>query len=668
MYLDEIAAGKAAYDKGDWTSANASFARAGDLAEKSPATAETFTTAMTLKGVKAAAPALSQSIDVWTLVLGPEHPTVLTGLFQMAYIYYLNDNYKLGDEAVNRALKAYKSSGKQLPESAETWLAFIPQLLTSKGERDRAAQTYKRIVSSHMEVLGKNSPVVARYQLDEANAFGLRRQYKQGISLAEHAVETGKFADAKTRAYAVRRLAWINAQAGNYSTAENLYLKCIEILSGESDKLDLHKAQNDLCAFYEEYGGFDKTAKLRQHIYDALKQEGAAANLVNSAAHDLLSVWQARDAERAIKLAKTALAGYDSDLGPASPESGHLMHHLAFCQANLNRVPQARSACNWGMALLAWDAQGRVRNVIDDLSRFADRLSSIGDDSGARKALEKGLKLARGNKEQEEWGVQETPEALALKNIANWMRSHGDDGETMKAYDDAIAAMRAAKRKDDTSIGQYRLYQTEAALERKDIDAAKKAAVDAENIYSQWTGERSSRRARLLALRARAAAAAKNAAEARRLEQESASIVAAAAGEDPYDASEVYLELGRLCLDDNRLDDAQRYFQQTLSIKEQVGTPGDIAQARAFDGQALVALRKGDAKKAGELSARALKVLDQVCFKTPYVVPIAAHHIDLLKRTGNQDKKLPEARARARSWAVELFGPEHTKTREIEKL
>lgn len=667
MYLEEISAGRAAYQKGDYPRADASFARASALADKAPLTTETLATTVALKGVKAAAPALSQSIDVWTVALGPEHPTVLTGLFQMAYIYYLNGNYKLGDQAVNRGLKAYKSSRKQLPETAETWLSFIPQLLTSKGERERAAQSYKLIVASHVEVLGKDSPVVARYQLDEANWFGLRRQYNQGISMAQHAVDTGKFADAKGKAYAIKKLAWINAQAGKYATAEKLYKRCIDLLSAQSDKTELHKAENDLCAFYEEYGFFEKTTRLRQKILDALKKEGAPASQVNSAGHDLLTVWQGKYPQRADELAMTVLKGYDSDLGPASPEAAHMLHHVAFCQASLDHTAQARSACNWGMALLAWDAQGRVRNVINDLSRFADRLSSIGDDQGARKALQKGLKLAREVKEQEEWGVQETPEALALKHIANWMRTHGETEETMKAYEDAVAALRADKRKDDPNVAQYRLYQTETALDRGDVKSAEKAALDAENIYSQWSGIKSARRARLLALRARCAAASDDQPRAQKLEQEAVSILLQAADEDPYDASEAYLELGRFCLDSNRLDDGQKYFAAAIDIKQKNGSAGDISKARAIDGQATVALRKGDFGKAVELSALAMKTLEQISFRTPYVVPIAAHHVELCKRTGKK-KELLAGRALARSWAVELYGPEHPKTKEIARL
>ncbi len=81
-YLQELNAGRDAYLSGNWAAADEKFVRAKERADRAPITPETFGTSVTLKGVRVAAPALSQSIDVWTVALGPEHPTVLTGLMQ----------------------------------------------------------------------------------------------------------------------------------------------------------------------------------------------------------------------------------------------------------------------------------------------------------------------------------------------------------------------------------------------------------------------------------------------------------------------------------------------------------------------------------------------------------------------------------------------------------
>lgn len=664
QFLSELDAGRAAYKKSDWATAQQNFARAARIAEKAPPTAETLGTATILKGVKVAAPALSQSIDIWTLALGPDHPTVLTGLFQMAYIYYLNGNYKLGDAALDRALKAYKHSGKQLPDGAEFWLSFIPQLLSSQGERNRAANAYLRILSTHTDVLGADSLVVNRYKIDRANFLALRRLYPEAIAEASEAVKIAqaKNFDAKTRAYTVKRLGWINAQAGKYETAEKLYKQCISIL--DKDKEQALRAEQDLCAFYEEYGGFDESARQREHIYSKLKAEGAKPEIVNGAAHELVSVWQDRFPDKAVRLAQVVIDDYDQSIGPASPEAAHMLHHLAFCQANLGNSEATRAACDWGMAVLAWDARGHVRAVINDLARFADRLSSVGKDEQAVQALDRALNLARESREQEEWGVQETPEALALKHKADWMRGHGTTAQAMKTYEQAIAAIRGGKRKDDPTVAQYSMYQTETALERGDYKSAEQAAAEAERIYIEWMGDKSARRARILSLRARAVAGLHDLAAAKKYEQQARTIVEAAGRDDPFDCCETWAELGQLCLDQKRDVEAQLCFQKILDLKTQFGTRGDTVQARAFDGQAMVALHQKRVKEALALSNRAMKSLDQVCFVTPHAIGIAVHNIDLAKR--NDDKKtLEQAKALARRWALEIYGPNHATTKSV---
>lgn len=664
-YLQELNAGRDAYLSGNWAAADEKFVRAKERADRAPITPETFGTSVTLKGVRVAAPALSQSIDVWTVALGPEHPTVLTGLMQMAYIYYLNGNYKLGEQTVERALKAYKKSGKQLPETADTWLAFIPQLLASLGERERVSRLYSRIIDMHTEVLGADSPSTIKYRIDQANWLGQCRKYKEAIAILDDCIETGrrKAFDARTRAYAVKKRAWLTAQSGKFDRAEKLYKEAIQILSGVTE--DEMKAEADLASFYEEYGGYAEAVSYRERLYNTLKADGKHAQNADLAGHELVSVMQEKAPAKALEIAEQLYDDYDRDIGPASPEAAHILHHVAFCQATLGRDAASQTACNWGMAVLAWDSRGHVRTVINDLSRFADRLAAIGNDKQALQLLDEALTLARQSQEQEDWGVQETPEALALKHKADWMRTNGDTGAAaMKAYDEAISAMRKDKRQDDTTIALYLLYQTECALERRDYQAALRAGQRAEKIYIDWMGTDSARHARILALEARAAAGSGDSQTSKRMEEQARAISLRAADEDPFDCCEAWEELGALCLAGGRTPEARSYFQKVIDTKRKYKVRGDLALVRALDGLGQTDSLSGHQKEAMRHWQEAIDTLGQVCFVTPQVVPIAGHYIAACKLAGD-DKRLAAAKELGLKWCRELYGPDSAEAQQM---
>lgn len=669
-YLEQLNAGRDAYRDSNWSAADERFMRARELANRAPITAETLGTSVTLKSVRIAAPALSQSVDVWIIVLGPEHPAVLTGLMQMAYMYYLSGNYKLGEQTIERALRSYKKSGKQLPETAETWLNFIPQLLASQGERERVTKLYSRLIEIHTEVLGAEAPNTVRCRIDQANWFGQCRKYKNAIAIVDQCIEIGrrKGFDAKVRAYAAKKRAWLTAQSGKFGEAEAFYKESIRILSGfAGSSEDEMKAEADLASFYEEYGGYTEAVSCRERLYKTLKATGRQPQNANSAGHELISVMQEKAPARALKIAEQLYDDYDKDNGPASPEAAHIMHHVAFCQATLGQDAAARTACNWGLAVLAWDSRGHVRSVINDLSRFADRLASIDNDKEALQILDEALTLARQSKEQENWGVQETLEALALKHKADWMRMHGETAATMQAYDEAITAMRKDKRQDDTSVALYLLYQTECALERQEYNSALRAGRRAEKIYIDWMGVDSARRARVLALLARAAVGSGNRPLSKQLEAQARMILVQAAADDPFDCCEAWDELGQLCLSTGRWTEARACFQTVIDTKKKDLVKGDIALARAFDGLGQLALRAGNKRDAMQQLQNSMDALNQVCYVTPQVVPIATHYIEACKLSGNS-KQQAAGKQTGLKWCRELFGPQSAVTQKMLQL
>ena len=179
-----------------------------------------------------AIPIAEKALAISEKALGPEHPSVATGLNNLALLYQAQGRYSDAEPLSKRSLAiSEKALGPEHPTVA-TGLNNLAGLYESQGRYSDAELLYKRALALREKAIGPEHPSVAASLNNLAELYRVQGRYVEAEPLYKRSLAISEKAlgpEHPSVATSLNNLALLYQAQGRYSDAEPLYKRDLAI-------------------------------------------------------------------------------------------------------------------------------------------------------------------------------------------------------------------------------------------------------------------------------------------------------------------------------------------------------------------------------------------------------------------------------------------------------
>ncbi|MCG6137264.1 MAG: tetratricopeptide repeat protein [Nostoc sp. LLA-1] len=214
-----------------------------------------------------AEPLYLQTLELDKRLLGDNHPSIAASLNNLAALYDSQGRYEQAEPLLIQALEMRKRLLGENHSSVATSLNNLAALYDSQGRYDQAEYLYLQALEMRKRLQGDNHPLVATSLNNLALLYNCQKLYNQAERLFLQALELRKrwlgnhHPDVAT---SLNCLALLYYSQGRYDQAEPLLLQALELrkrLLGDHHP-DIATSLNNLALLYNSQGRYDQAEPL----------------------------------------------------------------------------------------------------------------------------------------------------------------------------------------------------------------------------------------------------------------------------------------------------------------------------------------------------------------------------------------------------------------------
>ncbi|MBK6735576.1 MAG: CHAT domain-containing protein [bacterium] len=303
-----------------------------------------------------------RQLEIYTRLLGPDHPKVATCWNNLALLYSTQGQYKDAEPLYRRALAIEEVVlGPHHPDVA-TDMNNLALLYADQGRYALGEPLHRRAMFIRETALGPDHPDVATTLNGLALAYFNQGQYARAEPLFKRSLmirETAGDPDSLAVATGLNNLALLHATQGHYVQAEPFYRRALAIdeKTLRPDHPYLAGDLGNLALLYAAQGQYDQAMTL--HIRSLAILEKSLGPVHRDVALALNNLAQLHDAqghfEQAEPLYRRALAIRERTLNPDHPDVVHSLVNLAGLYLSTGHPDSA--------AIILADAAGRFESA-----------------------------------------------------------------------------------------------------------------------------------------------------------------------------------------------------------------------------------------------------------------------------------------------------------------
>ena len=305
-----------------------------------------------------AEPLFQRAVNLEEKANGPESPKLAITLNNLALLYDARNDFKQAEKAWQRALAIQeKVLGAEHPDTAVT-LNNLGTFYTEISELGRAEQMFRRVLSIYEKASGSDHPNVATALNNLALLYKQKGDYVQAEPLFQRALaiaEKSLGANHPSVANTLDNMALLFYEKGDYARAEPLYKGGLEIRERAlgADHPDVAIALSNLALLYQMQNDYAQAETLLERtrvIFE--KKFGPDHGQVATALDNLASLyWDQGQYARAEPLAQRALAIRQKIFGPESLEVALSLHNTGQMAAGKGDYARAEALKQQGLRI-----------------------------------------------------------------------------------------------------------------------------------------------------------------------------------------------------------------------------------------------------------------------------------------------------------------------------
>lgn len=321
--------------------------------------------------------------------LGPDHPQLAAGLFDMAEWHYAQGQYDKAGPLAARALAIReKALGPDHPEVAAS-LNLSASIYEAQSAYAQAEPLYRRSLAILEKSLGPEHPEVATGLNNLAGLYRIQGAYDLALPLYQKSLDLRKKALGPNHpdvAQSLNNLAALYRAEGAYAKAEPLYQRSLAILeqSFGPDHPLVATCLNNLAALYAAQGAYAKAAPLYQRTLGIWeKTHGPDHPLLATGMNNLAAIYDTQgDYAQAEALYLRSLALREKILGPGHPDVATVLNNLAGLYKAQGLYAKAEPLYQRSLAIIEQSLGPKHPELATTLTNYADLLRKL--DRGAK--------------------------------------------------------------------------------------------------------------------------------------------------------------------------------------------------------------------------------------------------------------------------------------------
>ncbi len=298
----------------------------------------------------------------------------------------------------------------------------------------QAIEGYERAIDQAKQALPPNGMLLAGYLLKIAEAFRALSKYKKGISLAEEAV---RIAEAKAKPVQLAKyldmLAMIHHDQGNYSEAESLYGRSLQIRETQlgADHPDTAQSMNNLAGLYYSMGRYSDAEPLFVRSLQIRETQRKAGHpSIAQSLDNLATLYQAMGRySEAEPLYLRSLQIWETQLGADRSDTAICLDNLAALYESQGRYSDAEPLCR--QSLQIWETQlgANHPDTAICLNNLAILYASQGRYTDAEPLYKRSLQI-----KETQLGTDHPSTSASLHNLAGLYKSMGRYSDAEPLY------------------------------------------------------------------------------------------------------------------------------------------------------------------------------------------------------------------------------------------
>ncbi|KAH0556059.1 hypothetical protein GP486_006002 [Trichoglossum hirsutum] len=299
--------------------------------------------------------------------LGPNHPSVLSSLAQLAVAFERQGKYETAEGMDRRVLAGReKMLGKEHPDTL-TSVSNLAWTLESQGKYEAAEEMNRRALAGREKMLGKEHPDTLTsvsnlaWILERQGKYMAAEEMDRRALAGREKVLEKEHPDTLT---SISNLAWVLQRQGEYKLAEKMDRQALagrEKVLGKEHPTTLMSVHNLGCSLLGR-GKYKEAVEMNRRAL-----QGWEKVLGNEHPHTLLSVdnfgamfERQGKYEAAEEMYRRALAGREKVLGKEHPDTLTSAHNLAHA---LKRQASTRSVNNLDVVFEKYGKYGAVAQL-----------------------------------------------------------------------------------------------------------------------------------------------------------------------------------------------------------------------------------------------------------------------------------------------------------------
>lgn len=283
-----------------------------------------------------AEPLYIRALAIFEKALGPEHPDVVSSVYNLAELYYVLGRYAEAEPLLERALAIIKHARGPNHRSVAAILNNLAGLYKAQGRSAEAEQLQKRALRIIEDVEGPYHPDVATSLNNLAITYRAQGRYAEAEPLIKRALVIFKKVlepEHQLVATGLANLALLYQVQGLLVEAEPLYKRALAIIEKalDPDHPDIAQSLNNLAYLYHAQGRFIEAEPLyKRALAISEKALGLGHPLVATSLNNLATLYhaQGRYAEAEV-LYKRVLTICENALEPEHPDMAQSLNSLA---------------------------------------------------------------------------------------------------------------------------------------------------------------------------------------------------------------------------------------------------------------------------------------------------------------------------------------------------
>ena len=295
-----------------------------------------------------AEPLLQHVLTARERVLGAEHPDTLASLNNLAVVYQIQGRYGEAELLYQDVLAtSERVLGAEHPDTL-TSLSNLADFYKSQGRYGEAEPLYQRALTPSERVLGAEHPDTLSNLNNLAHLYESQGRYGEAEPLYQRALATRERvlgAEHPDTLTSLNNLAHLYESQGRYGEAEPLYQRALatreRVLGAEHP--DTLTSLNNLAHLYKLQGRYGEAELLYQHAVAAfVRVLGAEHPKTLLTLNNVAGVWQAQGRYgEAELLYQDVLATSERVLGAEHSDTLLIVHNLAFVYQMQGRYGEA---------------------------------------------------------------------------------------------------------------------------------------------------------------------------------------------------------------------------------------------------------------------------------------------------------------------------------------